>query len=134
MTKCYFCEYWKGKYSNIFLETDKFYVAFDPAPVSKGHCQVIPKYHVDDFFDLEAKDVSDLYKFIIKVKKILDKKYHPDAYNIGMNCGTDAGQSIMHLHIHIIPRYKGDVKNPRGGVRNLFGKYTPPEPPHKEFK
>lgn len=133
MTKCYFCNYYKTKRPNIYLEDDRFYAVFDPAPVSKGHCQIIPKQHVDDLFELKPEDIIELYKFIVRAKKILDKKYSPEGYNIGVNCGPAAGQSIMHLHIHIIPRYAGDIKDPKGGVRNLFGKYTPPEAPAEGF-
>jgi diadenosine tetraphosphate (Ap4A) HIT family hydrolase len=134
MPDCFFCELWKTKPHNLFLEDSKFYAVFDPAPVSKGHCQIIPKEHVNDFFDLKSEDSTDLHKFILKVKKVLDKKYNPDGYNVGVNCGSSAGQSIMHLHIHIIPRYSGDVDNPKGGIRNIFGKYVSPKAPRKGFK
>ena len=88
---------------------------------------VIPRRHVASFFDLTPEEISACMELINKEKKRIDEEFHPDGYNIGVNVGQAAGQSIFHVHIHIIPRYKGDVENPQGGVRHVIpkkGHYT----------
>ena len=116
---CLFCEIYSDK-SIIIYENSLFWSLFDKNPVTKGHALLIPKKHVVSFFDLDSKDFENLFEGMNEVKKIIDKKYSPDAYNIGINDGETAGRTIHHLHIHLIPRYKGDVKNPMGGVRNVI--------------
>ena len=116
---CLFCELYFNK-SIIIYENNLFWSLFDKNPVSIGHALLIPKKHVVSFFDLDSKDLENLFEGMNEVKKIIDKKYSPDAYNIGINDGETAGRTIHHLHIHLIPRYKGDVKNPMGGVRNVI--------------
>jgi len=128
MEKCFFCDLGKRDKPNLIRENEEFYSIYDDSPVSPGHAIVIPKSHVLSFFELESDQSAGLVEFIKEVKTEIDIKYAPDAYNLGVNDGRAAGRSIDHLHIHLIPRYKGDVENPRGGVRNLFGKYVPPEP------
>ena len=101
--------------------SDHFCVAFlDEYPVSPGHTLIIPKIHESNFFNLPETWQSALIYDINCVKRILDEKYHPDGYNVGINIGEAAGQSVPHVHIHVIPRYKGDVENPRGGVRGVI--------------
>lgn len=78
------------------------------------------KRHVKDFFETTSEEKSAIFELIDKVKSIIDEKYSPTGYNIGMNCGKSAGQTIMHIHVHLIPRYDGDVENPRGGVRGVI--------------
>ena len=78
------------------------------------------KRHVKDFFETTNEERIALFELVDEAKKIIDKKYHPTGYNIGMNCGISAGQSVMHIHVHLIPRYDGDVENPRGGVRGVI--------------
>ena len=126
--KCFFCHLAKdaGK-KNLILEDENFFSIYDDSPVSKGHAIVMPKKHVASYFDLKPEQAKLMHQFIIKVKAEIDKKHNPDSYNIGINDGRQAGRTVDHLHVHIIPRYEGDVENPRGGVRNLLGKYTPPE-------
>lgn len=80
---------------------------------------VIPKRHFAAFFEAREEEIVAIYRLIRQVKGILDYKYHPDGYNIGVNAGAPAGQTVFHLHVHVIPRYVGDVANPRGGVRNF---------------
>ena len=93
----------------------------DSYPVTKYHTLIIPHRHVSNFFDLNDDEFKDLFK-ILKKEKIslmsLDKKI--TAFNVGVNAGADSGQSIMHCHIHLIPRRKGDIENPRGGVRGVI--------------
>ena len=115
---CIFCD--KINKNNNLFETSKRIAFFDENPVSKGHTLLIPKEHFDTYFDLPDFYTKSLDLAIKNVKKILDEKFYPDGYNIGFNCGETAGQTIMHFHIHIIPRYKGDVKNPRGGIRGII--------------
>ncbi len=119
MEDCLFC---KGKEDKekIVLENEYAFVMFDEFPVNKGHMLFMTKRHVKDFFGTTTEEKNAIFELIEKAKEILDKKYSPDGYNIGMNCGEAAGQSVMHVHVHLIPRYVGDVKNPRGGVRGII--------------
>ena len=117
---CLFCN---SKVSGIAHENDLAYASYDTYPVSDQHCLIIPKRHVDDYFELSNDEViacNDLIK-IIK-KEILDNDQSVKAFNIGTNAGKLAGQSIMHCHIHLIPRREGDVDNPQGGIRSVIPK------------
>lgn len=117
---CIFCERINKKDKQIFLENDYFCAWWDEHPVTNGHSILISKKHVESFFELNEKELTNMFDLIKKVKQITDEKFHPDGYNIGINEGEAAGRTIHHLHVHIIPRYKDDVKNPRGGVRNVI--------------
>ena len=101
-------------------ENEFAFAIYDGFPVSKGHSLVIPKRIVSSVFDLDDDEYNHIFILLKEIKKILLEKYKPDGFNIGINNGTDAGQTIDHAHIHIIPRYKGDLKDPRGGVRNIL--------------
>ena len=117
---CLFCN---SKISGIAHENELAYASYDTYPVSDNHCLIIPKRHVVDYFDLSNEELiacNDLIK-IIK-KEVLDKDKSVKAFNIGSNAGIEAGQSIMHCHIHLIPRRKDDVENPQGGVRSVIPK------------
>ena len=92
-------------------------VVRDAFPVSPGHTLVIPKRHVGSFFDLTELERQDLLSLLDKAKLVIDQEFKPDGYNIGINDGTAAGQTVPHLHIHLIPRYNADLPDPRGGVR-----------------
>jgi diadenosine tetraphosphate (Ap4A) HIT family hydrolase len=89
----------------------------DGFPISPGHTLIIPYRHVGSFFELAAEERSALLDLLDKQKARLDEEFHPDAYNVGINDGAAAGQTVPHLHIHLIPRYRGDLADPRGGVR-----------------
>jgi diadenosine tetraphosphate (Ap4A) HIT family hydrolase len=89
----------------------------DGFPISPGHTLIIPKRHIGSFFELETDERQDLLNLLEAAKKILQEEFQPDGYNIGINDGPAAGQTVLHLHIHLIPRYKGDLPDPRGGVR-----------------
>ena len=112
--------------SSPFLEVEKItenklaYAFYDGYPVSKGHMLIVPKRVVPEIFDLNDEEYRTCLDLIKDVKDYLIKKYNPDGFNIGFNCGEDAGQTVFHAHIHVIPRYKGDIPNPRGGVRNII--------------
>lgn len=111
---CPFCEP-----ADIVLQNKLSYAIFDRFPVSPGHMLIIPKRHFPDYFQITEDERKAVFDLLNECKSYLDEKYKPDGYNIGINCGEVAGQSIWHVHIHLIPRYKGDVKNPRGGVRGV---------------
>ena len=115
---CLFCN---SKISGITHENDLAYASYDTYPVSELHCLIIPKRHVIDYFELTDDELvacNDLIK-VIK-EEILIKDKNVKAFNIGTNAGKIAGQSIMHCHIHLIPRREGDVENPQGGVRSVI--------------
>ena len=92
----------------------------DLYPVSPGHTLIIPRRHVGSFFELTADERGSLLGLLEAAKRELDVMRRPDGYNIGINDGPAAGQTVPHLHIHLIPRYQGDQPDPRGGVRWVF--------------
>jgi diadenosine tetraphosphate (Ap4A) HIT family hydrolase len=96
------------------------YVKWDMYPVSPGHVLIIPRRHVSSWFDLTADEHAAVSELIGSAKEHLDMMYSPAGYNIGVNCGEAAGQTVMHAHLHLIPRYAGDVPNPRGGIRAVI--------------
>ena len=118
MESCVFCE--GIEKDRVLFETTQWIAMYDKYPVSKGHVLLIPKEHRETFFDLSDSLLESLKFRINDVKNILDTKFHPSGYNIGANCGKSAGQTVMHCHIHIIPRYDGDVEDPRGGVGGVI--------------
>lgn len=118
-TPCKFCDP-VYQHKRTVLENKWFFAKFDGNPVTMGHLIIIPKRHIASFFYLSDQEIIAAYDLIKKVKILLDEKYHPDAYNIGLNNGKAAGQTVFHLHIHVIPRYFGDVSDPTGGVRNVI--------------
>lgn len=104
---------------DLLTETATAYALLDKFPVSSGHALVIPKQHVADYFALPSRVKTACWMVVDRVKGLLDARYHPDGYNIGVNVGDAAGQTVPHVHIHVIPRYAGDVADPTGGVRNV---------------
>ena len=104
----------------LIVETATVFSFYDKFPVSKGHALVVPKRLVSNYFELTLKEQMACWIVVNKVKAILQEKYNSDGFNIGININEDAGQTISHCHIHIIPRYKGDVEVPRGGVRGVI--------------
>ena len=113
--------------SRILSESDDFLIIKDIYPVSPGHMLIISKREVLDFFALNDSERDQINKSILIAKSLIELEYKPDGYNIGMNCGAAAGQTVFHFHCHVIPRYNGDMKNPRGGVRHCVsgkGDYT----------
>ena len=115
---CLFCTDPKG----VSLTNELAYSARDTYAVSPGHSVVVPKRHVASFFDLTPDEVTACMEMIKEEKRLIDAEFKPDGYNIGVNVGPAAGQSIYHVHIHIIPRYQGDVENPQGGGRHVIPK------------
>jgi diadenosine tetraphosphate (Ap4A) HIT family hydrolase len=92
----------------------------DTYPLTQGHSLVIPRRHVASFFELTAAERVAMLGLLDRAKEDLDKLYRPDGYNIGINDGAAAGQTVMHVHMHLIPRYAADTSDPRGGVRWIF--------------
>ncbi|MCX6818363.1 MAG: HIT family protein [Candidatus Aenigmarchaeota archaeon] len=118
MKNCIFCN---PKFSSKRIaENGYFFALFDNHPVSRGHALIISRRHIDSFFGLTKEEMPYLFDLLKKAKKEIDEKFHPDGYNVGINVGKAAGQTVFHLHVHIIPRYKGDVTDPTGGVRNVI--------------
>jgi len=115
---CRFCRSKPGR--RVMIEGKYGFAAWDGHPASEGHFLVIPYRHFSDYFDINDEEREELWRLVTEGKKIADEKYNPDGYNIGINVGKWAGQSIPHLHIHVIPRYQGDVENPKGGVRGVI--------------
>jgi len=117
---CLFCNI---KKSGLAKENELAYASYDTYPVSEMHCLIIPKRHVKDYFDLTEEEVIACNKLIKCIKKEVEiKDSTVRGFNIGTNSGKIAGQSIMHCHIHLIPRREGDVENPQGGVRSVIPK------------
>lgn len=116
---CHFCTR-----PDLVLENKLAYATFDTNPVSPGHCLVMPNRHVPEYFQATAEEKVAIWALADEMKTVIDHEYKPDGYNLGVNIGEAAGQSVPHIHIHIIPRYHGDMQNPRGGVRGVI--------PHKQ--
>lgn len=116
----------------IFAE-DGLTVTFrDEFPVSPGHTLVIPRRHVVSPFEASAAEWAKIWDALGRARGVLDREFHPDGYNIGINDDVAAGQTVMQLHVHLIPRYRGDVRDPRGGVRHCIpgrGYYRPAAEP-----
>lgn len=119
MKDCVFCQNFMPNKKPL-LQNKLAIAYFDEFPVSKGHILIISKRHATTFFDLTKEEQISLITLLNECKEYIDKKYNPDGYNVGLNCGEFAGQSVMHVHMHLIPRYKGDVSNPRGGIRGII--------------
>jgi diadenosine tetraphosphate (Ap4A) HIT family hydrolase len=112
---CPFCEP-----DGVLFENELAYAKADKFPVNPGHLLVIPKRHVADFFLTTGEEKIALLSLLDEAKRHLDAKHAPAGYNVGINVGEVAGQTIMHVHLHLIPRYQGDMDNPRGGVRGVI--------------
>lgn len=103
---------------NIIFKGEHFFIIQDSFPVSPGHLLIISNSIKQDYFELNKLEVGELNIMIHKCKEIIEKEHKPDGYNIGMNCGEVAGQTVFQFHCHVIPRYFGDMKDPRGGIRH----------------
>ena len=115
---CIFCSCPPKKFE---LENELAFATLDSYPVSKHHALIVPKRHVESYFELNKEEVLACDKLIKKLREILEKKDKSiEGFNIGSNSGTAAGQSVSHCHIHLIPRRLGDVDNPQGGVRSVI--------------
>lgn len=115
---CPFCNL--SQSIEIISESDLCLAFYDSFPVSPGHTLIIPKRHEASYFNLTDNERQAMNQMLFEVKQKLDERFHPDGYNIGVNVSEYAGQSVFHCHMHLIPRYKGDVSNPKGGVRGVI--------------
>jgi len=113
---CIFCR--PGR--EIIAENASAIAVYDRFPVSPGHALIIPRRHAETIWDLTDAEYADCFQLARAIRPILEQRFSPDGFNIGVNCGEAAGQSVWHAHIHVIPRYKGDTPNPRGGVRHVI--------------
>jgi len=117
MIDCALC-----KPEEMLLQDELAYVAYEKSSLSKGHVIVVPKRHVADYFEMTGAEQASVMGLLGEVKKMMQEKHAPDGYNIGVNIGEAAGQSRMHVHVHLIPRYAGDVPDPKGGIRCVLAK------------
>jgi diadenosine tetraphosphate (Ap4A) HIT family hydrolase len=101
----------------VLFETPLAYVAHERNSLSRGHVIAVPKRHVADFFDMTSAEQAAVVELLNRARESIQREHAPDGYNIGTNIGKAAGQSRMHVHVHLIPRYASDVPDPRGGIR-----------------
>ncbi len=104
----------------MLFENELAYAKLDKFPVNPGHLLIIPKRHFADFFHTTEEEKGAMMSLLDRAKRYLDDKHAPAGYNVGINVGEVAGQTIMHVHLHLIPRYRGDLERPRGGVRGVI--------------
>jgi diadenosine tetraphosphate (Ap4A) HIT family hydrolase len=114
------CPFCSLKPDQFIAEHPLAIVVRDAFPLSPGHSLVIPRRHVASFFDCTTEERAAMMALLDAAKAVLDKEHRPAAYNLGLNNGAVAGQTVMHAHLHLIPRYTGDAVDPRGGVRWMF--------------
>jgi diadenosine tetraphosphate (Ap4A) HIT family hydrolase len=112
-------------------------VVADAFPVAAGHSLIVPRRHVASFFDLDLSEAQAVFELLLVTHRWLERMYHPSGFNVGVNIGAAAGQTVMHAHVHVIPRYQGDVLEPEGGVRNVIpgkGRYRGLRRPEADFE
>jgi diadenosine tetraphosphate (Ap4A) HIT family hydrolase len=111
--------------TRIVLANDHAVATYDGYPVTPGHSLIIPKRHIASFFEATREEQAAMFDLLAEMRQLLLKEHKPDGFNIGINDGQAAGQTVMHLHIHLIPRYAGDTEDPRGGVRWIMPEKAP---------
>jgi len=114
---CIFCD---PPVDRIFFQSELVIALWDGFPVSPGHALMVPRRHMANWFEANDDERIALFEALDAAKAIIDERHHADGYNIGINSGAAAGQTIFHLHVHLIPRFAGDVADPRGGVRYVI--------------
>lgn len=108
--------------AGVVVQNDLAYARFESNALAPGHLVVVPRRHVADFFDMTAPEQAAVIALLNEARHLIHAQHHPDGYNIGVNVGKAAGQNRMHVHVHLIPRYTGDVPDPEGGVRRVLAK------------
>ena len=116
--RCPFCNL--NTTTDLVLESGTAFAIFDKYPVSSGHVLVIPRRHCSGYFELTADEQAACWQLLNDVAALIRERFNPDGFNIGINIGRAAGQTIDHVHLHLIPRYDGDVEEPEGGVRGVI--------------
>ncbi len=114
------CRFCNRAEDRVVLSDEWSQAWYDRHPVSDGHMLIVPRRHFANYFECTDDERVALWEMVANAKAHLDREHSPDGYNVGINVGKAAGQSVMHLHIHLIPRYVGDVENPQGGVRAVI--------------
>ncbi len=109
----------------LLIENALAYVRYDSNSLSRGHVLVVPKRHVAGFFDLNPEEHGAINALLCQAQALIQAEHAPDGYNIGVNVGKAGGQARMHVHVHLIPRYEGDVPDPRGGIRCVLSGRRP---------
>ncbi len=122
---CIFCKSDDPTLNSLIRRRGTVFTRWDNFPASRGHVEIVPFRHVQSFFDLTPPEVKDLHEVAKRVKEDLERHLRPDGYTIGVNDGSAAGRTVPHLHMHIIPRWFGDVPDPRGGIRRIFPECNP---------
>jgi ATP adenylyltransferase len=118
---CLFCNFQTGQEREIEAENELCYAIPDGFPVTDDHTLIIPKRHISDFFELHQPEINAVHSLMDEMRRQIEKLDDSvSGFNVGINSGEDAGQTISHCHIHLIPRRKGDVENPKGGVRGVI--------------
>ena len=112
---CVFCDRLRG--GDFIVATDLAIAFLDAFPLSEGHCLVVPRRHEPDFLALTQEEQAAIWSLVPSVRRHIEAKGAPAGYNIGINVGEAAGQTVAHAHLHVIPRHQGDVPDPRGGIR-----------------
>jgi len=114
------CPFCNPDNPQIILSNDHSMAIYDGYPVTSGHTLIVPKRHISSFFEATKEEQTAMFDLLSEMRQCLQAERSPDGFNIGINDGIAAGQTVMHLHIHLIPRYSGDTRDPRGGVRWIF--------------
>jgi diadenosine tetraphosphate (Ap4A) HIT family hydrolase len=113
--QCPFCA--RGHGGEVLLAGEHAFAFLDAYPVNPGHCLIVPRRHAASYFELTPEEQADIWRLVSEVQHELKRRHAPDGFNVGINIGVAAGQTVGHAHVHLIPRYAGDVPDPRGGVR-----------------
>ena len=112
---CPFCA--RVRSGDVVASSELAVVLEDAFPLNRGHTLVVPRRHAAGYFDLSDEEQVALWRLVAEVRAVIDREHRPHGYNLGVNVGEAAGQTVGHKHVHVIPRYAGDVDDPRGGVR-----------------
>ncbi|MEU9557819.1 HIT family protein [Streptomyces fumanus] len=122
---CIFCAFEEPDVNRVMDENKTCYIRYDNFPATQGHVEIVPKRHIESFFELTPEEVQDAYALMLVARERITQQYHPDGFTIGVNEGRAAGRTVDHLHIHVIPRRYGDVEDPRGGIRRAVPNCDP---------
>ena len=114
------CPFCNPDQEKVFYRGERVIGLWDAFPVSPGHALLVPRRHIAEWFAASPEEQAELMRAVGVARAAIETEHQPDGYNIGINIGRAAGQTVFHLHVHVIPRYEGDVPDPRGGVRHVI--------------